>query len=269
MRLLQSIFFLFLLCGVQAQTHAGSGSLTNLRVLADPAGGPGLVARVNYYCGDLVWDGTVSSVSRQGNTVTITLPDSTGTICFGLPLPPADFDIPIGVLASGDYQLVIQQALPSPNPPVALISSTFSVASPGPYSNLRVVPASPLAYAPVSARLLFTCGLGFATAPPSTTVQADRITVRIPVTLASCFDGLPPPPFDQDLAIGNLPAGTYTLIVLQEAGTGNAIIPALSIPFAVQGGGAQSVPVNSPWTLWMLVAALGLIGLATVRRTLI
>ena len=102
MRHLFALGFL-LLCGASLTALAGTPSFSNLHVIADASGGPGLFARVRYYCGASVWDGVTASVSREANTLTVTIPSSEGYICIGVPPPPEDFDLAIGSLDANRF----------------------------------------------------------------------------------------------------------------------------------------------------------------------
>lgn len=242
-------------------------SFSNLRVVADEQGGPGLVARVTYQCSSSPWDGGPATVSRQGNVVTITIPNSSNVVCIGLPPPPADFDIALGILPPGDYQLQMLEApLPPATEPIVLASTNFTVDGFPPFSNLRVIPSPAAAFTPVAARLLYACANGTRDGPEIVTVQGNRITLRIPVYLETCFAGLPPPPGDMDFSLGNLPPGTYTLVVLQDVTPSNIVIPALSTSLVVQGNGVQSVPINARWTMLLMGALLIALAAVALRR---
>jgi len=265
MRHLFALGFL-LLCGASLPALAGTPSFSNLQVIADASGGPGLFARVRYYCGASVWDGVTASVSREANTLTITIPSSEGLICIGLPPPPEDFDLAIGSLDPGDYTLVMQQAPTPPQTlPTPLISTAFSVTGFPPYSNLRLVPNPASATTDAAARLLYNCEHGDPNGPASVTVQGDLITLRLPVALEPCFDGVPPPTADVDFALGQLPPGDYTVVVLQDVSPNSIVIPALSSALQVLGPAAtHPVPTNARWALFVLIGVLAIVGAATI-----
>lgn len=268
MRHLFALGFLLLLCGTSLPALAGTPSFSNLQVIADASGGPGLFARVRYYCGATVWDGVTATVSREANTLTVTIPSSEGYICIGVPPPPEDFDLPLGSLDPGDYTLVMQQAPTPPQTlPTPLLSTGFTVTGFPPYSNLRVVPNPASASTTVRARMLFSCGNGTADGPPSVTVQGDRITLRLPVILEPCFAGVPPPPGDVDFAIGQLPPGDYTVVVLQDVSPNSIVIPALSSALQVLGPAAtHPVPTNARWALIVLIGVLAIVGVGAIAE---
>ena len=267
MRHLFALGFL-LLCGASLTALAGTPSFSNLHVIADASGGPGLFARVRYYCGASVWDGVTATVSREANTLTVTIPSSEGYICIGVPPPPEDFDLAIGSLDPGDYTLVMQQAPTPPQTlPTPLLSTGFTVTDFPPYSNLRVVPNPASASTRVDVRLRYSCGNGIMAGTQSVTVQGDLITLRLPVVLESCFDGLPPPPGDVDFALGQLPPGDYTVIVLQDVSPNSIVIPALSSALQVLGPAAtHPVPTNARWALIVLIGVLAIVGVVAIAK---
>jgi hypothetical protein len=266
MRKLLALGLLVLLCGASLPLQAGTQNFSNLHVIADAGGGPGLFARVRYYCGDALWDGVSATVSRQANTVTVTIPSSAGMVCIGLPPPPEDFDIALGSLEPGDYQLVLQQAPTPPQTlPTPLLSTAFTVSGFAPFENLRALPNPASASAGVAARLLYSCGNGTMTGPQSVVVQGDLVTLRLPVDLEPCFAGLPPPPGDVDFPLGQLPPGHYTVVVLQEVTPNSTVIPALRTALQVQGTAvAQPVPLDARWALIALAGLLALVGAAAL-----
>ena len=105
---------------------------------------------------------------------------------------------------------------------------------------------------------------------PSVTVAPPMVNVASDVVFPPCPPPpVPPPPpvfvpFTQDAAIGVLPDGFYTLVwTSNPAGSFQA-----STQFLVQGGllvAVPGVPAASAPGLLLLVAAMGLIGLAAFR----
>ena len=269
MRPLLQFVLLCLTCALSSSALAGSVSFTNLRFVADATGGPGVQARVNFVCADSAWDGQTYTLARTGNTLTITVPTSSGIICFGPPPPPADFNLPLGTLAAGDYQFVMQEApATAGGKPVPLIAGPFTVLAPAaaPYSNLRVSPNPGQAGTQIQAIALFTCNNGSVFDSPVITRNGQNVLFRQPVVLEPCFGGVPPPPQDINLPIGQYTPGQYTLVMHQEPPSANIVIPALSTTFVVQGT-AQSVPVNAPWSAFLMSTMMMLLGLFWHQRS--
>ena len=243
-----------LICSLSTSALAGSVSFSNLRFVADSSGGSGVFARVTYLCYDSAWDGRTFVLTRTGNTLTVTIPNSGIVVCFSAGLPPEDFEIPLGTLPAGDYQFVMQEApATSGGDPVPLVAGPFTVLASGaaPYSNLRVLPNPGQSASLIQARVLFTCNNGSVFNPPVITRIGQTVHYRQQIELDPCFGGVPPPPQDMDLPIGQFTPGQYTLVVLQEPPSANTVIPALSTPFAVLGS-AQSVPADSPWSMLLM-----------------
>lgn len=258
------VLTLLLLIGTFAGVvNAGAGiSFTNLRFTADAAGGPGVFARVRYFCADSAWDGETFTLVRTGNTLTATIPNSSSIICFGTPAPPADIDVALGTLPAGDYQFVMQEApLTQGGKPIPLIAGPFTVgaAEAAPYANLRIIPNPGQTGTPIGARVLFTCNNGFGDGLPIITRHGQLVLYSTTVILDPCFAGLPPPPQDIDLPIGQFTPGSYTMVFLQQPTATNIVFPALTAPFVIQGS-AQSVPVDAPWSLILLTAMLLALG---------
>jgi len=243
--------------------NAGAGiSFTNLRFTADSTGGQGVFARVNYYCADSAWDGETVTLVRTGNTLTATIPNSSNIICFGTPAPPADIDVALGTLPAGDYQFVMQEApLTQGGKAIPLIAGPFTVgaAAAAPYTNLRIIPNPGQTGTPIEARVLFTCNNGFGDGQPIITRHGQLVLYQTTVVLDPCFAGVPPPPQDIDLPIGQFTPGNYTMVLLQQPTASNIVFPALTAPFVIQGS-AQSVPVDAPWGLILLTAMLLILG---------
>ena len=269
MRPLLTLVVFFLIGLLSPSADAGSISFTNLRFVADRDGGTAVFARVTYVCYDSAWDGQTYTLTRTGNIMTFTIPNSGAVICFSPPAPPEDFDLPLGTLPPGDYQFVMQEApATSGGKPVPLISGPFTVldAAAAPYSNLRVSPNPGQSGLPINARVLFTCNNGSVFDPPVITRVGQTVRFRQPIVLEPCFGGVPPPPQDIDLPIGQYTPGQYTLVIHQEPPSSNIVIPALSAPFVVLGS-AQSVPIDEPWSLLAMAIIMLLLGLFRHQRT--
>lgn len=251
---------------VAAIGDAFAGSVSNLRFVADPSGSATALARVRYSCIE-GWAGEVQTLARDGQVLTITLSNDPNLLCFTTPPPPEDRDFPLGNLEAGTYEFRLQQApRQAGGEPIQHLAGTFTIASAAPYSDLRAVPHPARAFEPVSARLHYICAAGFAVAPPTTTVAGNTITVRIPVTLDPCFLGVPPPPFDIDLPLGNFAAGNYTVVALQESAAPGVVIPALSTPLLVSGSGSHSIPATQPWSLLLMIGGMVLVGWLSLGR---
>ncbi len=265
--LLQFVLFC-LVCALSSSALAGSISFSNLRFAADKDGGSTVFARVTYVCYDSTWDGQTFTLARTGNTVTITIPNSGIVVCFSAGLPPVDFEIPLGSLPAGDYQFVMQEApATAGGKPIPLIAGPLTVLAPAaaPYSNLRVSPNPGQAGTQIQAIALFTCNNGSVFDPPVITRNGQNVLFRQPVVLEPCFGGVPPPPQDMNLPIGQYTPGQYTLVMHQEPPSANIVIPALSTTFVVQGT-AQSVPVDAPWSAFLMSTIMLLLGLFWYQR---
>lgn len=266
---MNTLFRSGLLAGLLLVTALGDAvavGVSNLRFVADPSGGATALARVSYSCIE-GWAGEVQTLSRDGQTLTITLSNDPNLLCFTTPPPPVDRDFPLGSLEGGTYQFRLLQApAQAGGDPIEHLAGSFTIASAAPYSNLRTVPQPARAFQPVSARFRYNCAAGSSVAPPSTSVAGNTITVRIPVTLDPCFLGVPPPPFDIDLSLGNFAAGNYNLVALQESATPGVVIPALTTSLVVTGSGSHSIPAAQPWSLLLMIGGMVLVGWLSLGR---
>lgn len=259
---LTALLALLLLTGISDAVAFG---VSNLRFVADASGNATALARVSYACID-GWIGDEPTLTRDGQQLTLTLSNSPQLVCLTTPPPPVDLDFPLGNLEPGIYQVRLQQApFQAGGEPIQYLSGSLTVGT-GPYTLLRTIPQPARAFELVNARLRYNCTNGAAIAPPITTVAGDTITVRIPVTLDTCFVGVPPPAVDVDVPIGNVAPGNYTLVVLQESALPGVVIPALSTALSVTGAGGHSVPATNAWGLLLMAALLILVGWFSQRR---
>jgi hypothetical protein len=132
------------------------------------------------------------------------------------------------------------------------------------FTNLRAVPDPATAGAPVVARIFHApCGAGAqpeAVTGQQISVQGNTITLRLQMTAGFICLATPPPPMDEDFALGSFGAGDYTLVVQPISAIAGVTYAPLTTTFAVTGT-ASSIPalsnVQRVLLILTLVAAAG------------
>jgi len=261
---------LFCLCSIAELVHAtGSISFSNLRFTTGRIGEPGVLAVVTYVCFDSAWDGMTFTLAREGNTLTATIPNSEAFPCFGVPPPTSGSFIPLGTLAPGDYQFILQEASATPGDlPIPLIAGPFTVTADGPFSNPRIRPNPARSGRPVDLRLLATCAHGYDHGIPTILRHGSVVRIYFNVVLEHCLGGGPAPlPENLDLRFGSFEPGTYTLTVHQWTSRPDIVVLPLETTFVVNGEDEPiPVPINSMASLITLLAILLIHGSLRLNR---
>ena len=127
------------------------------------------------------------------------------------------------------------------------------------FTNLRAVPDPAQAGQTVVARIFHdACHAGAqpeAVTGQQTSVQGSTVTLRLQMTAGFICLTTPPPPSDEDFAVGNFGPGNYTLVVQPVSAIAGVTYPPLTTTFAVTGT-ASSIPVLSNVQRALLILSL-------------
>jgi hypothetical protein len=139
---------LLVLAGVLAGANVSAQSLSDLRVVPNPAAsGTPIEARFQR-------SGCLSTapavLTREGNVITIGFPTGQTLPC-GVPPPPSELAIPIGAFGPGLYTVRAPAQQVAGSPPTLI--ATFSV-----FSNPNAIPSSTPAW--LAAMVLLTMAIG-------------------------------------------------------------------------------------------------------------